>query len=193
VDIMSAIVAIEELGPARHLARRPVHPLRVLRLAEHTGEWQRGAEAPAAAQTGEAGISCSPTAVSEPNVGGDLASATVTATLSADKRTVTINGTKRWVTGSRIADYIYTLVRSGPKEHRYRNLSLVLVPVASTGLSIVDIDHHRAAGMRNHGRHLRQRRGARGQHGRWPGEMEPGLADAGRANGLDVERSGDHR
>ena len=39
---------------------------------------------------------------------------TVTATLSADgKSTYIINGTKRWVTGARIADYVYTLVRSG--------------------------------------------------------------------------------
>jgi alkylation response protein AidB-like acyl-CoA dehydrogenase len=79
--------------------------------------------------------------LSEPDVGGDLASAAVTARLSADGSKVIINGTKRWCTGARIADVIYTLVRSGPKEDRYKNLSLVLVPTTTRGISIVDIDH----------------------------------------------------
>jgi alkylation response protein AidB-like acyl-CoA dehydrogenase len=79
--------------------------------------------------------------LSEPDVGGDLASASVTATLSDDGCRVTINGTKRWVTGARFADYIYTLVRSGAKGDRYHNLSLVLVPTNSPGMRIVDIDH----------------------------------------------------
>jgi alkylation response protein AidB-like acyl-CoA dehydrogenase len=79
--------------------------------------------------------------LSEPDVGGDLSSATVSAKLKDGGSTVVINGTKRWCTGARIADYIYTLVRSGAKEDRYRNLSLVLVPTASKGIRIVDIDH----------------------------------------------------
>ena len=79
--------------------------------------------------------------LSEPDVGGDLASVNVAATLGADGESVVINGTKRWVTGARIADYVYTLVRSGPKTERYGNLSLVLVPTKSRGLTIVDIDH----------------------------------------------------
>lgn len=140
VDIMSAIVAIEELarrgtslgGPFTHCAFYGS-----LNILENGSEAQKRLLLPRLAR-GEILFAYG---LSEPDVGGDLASATVTATLSADGRKVTINGTKRWVTGARIADYIYMLVRSGPKEARYRNLSLVLVPVASTGLSIVDIDH----------------------------------------------------
>ncbi len=79
--------------------------------------------------------------LSEPDVGGDLASAEVSASLSEDATTVVINGTKRWCTGARVADVIYTLVRSGPKQDRYHNLSLVLVPTSSPGITIVDIDH----------------------------------------------------
>jgi alkylation response protein AidB-like acyl-CoA dehydrogenase len=77
--------------------------------------------------------------LSEPDVGGDLASATVTARRSGDS--VIINGTKRWCTGARDADFIYTLVRSDDESKRYKNLSFVIVPRDAQGVSIVDIDH----------------------------------------------------
>ncbi len=54
---------------------------------------------------------------------------------------VVINGTKRWCTAARRADYIYTLVRSGDADARYKNLSFVLVPPDAPGITIVDIDH----------------------------------------------------
>ncbi len=77
--------------------------------------------------------------LSEPNVGGDLASAAVTARIEGDE--VVINGTKRWCTGAHKADYIYTLVRSGEADAKYKNLSFVLVPNDAPGITIVDIDH----------------------------------------------------
>jgi len=140
VDIMSAIVSIEELakrgtslaGPFIHCAFYGA-----LNILENGSMQQKRAFLPRFAR-GEILFAYG---LSEPDVGGDLASATVKATLSDDGSTVVINGTKRWVTGARIADYIYTLVRSGPKEDRYKNLSLVLVPTGSSGMSIVDIDH----------------------------------------------------
>jgi alkylation response protein AidB-like acyl-CoA dehydrogenase len=140
VDIMSAIVSIEELakrgtslaGPFIHCAFYGA-----LNILENGNEEQKRSLLPRLAR-GEILFAYG---LSEPDVGGDLASAAVTATLSEDGRKVVINGTKRWVTGARIADYIYTLVRSGPKDDRYRNLSLVLAPTDSHGISIVDIDH----------------------------------------------------
>jgi alkylation response protein AidB-like acyl-CoA dehydrogenase len=51
--------------------------------------------------------------LSEPDVGADLA------------------------TGARIADYIYTLVRTGPPEARRRNLSFVLIPPSAKGVTLV--------------------------------------------------------
>jgi alkylation response protein AidB-like acyl-CoA dehydrogenase len=140
VDIMSAIVSIEELakrgtslaGPFIHCAFYGA-----LNILENGNEEQKKSLLPQLAR-GEVLFAYG---LSEPDIGGDLASAAVTATLSEDGGKVVINGTKRWVTGARIADYIYTLVRSGPKDDRYRNLSLVLVPTTSRGLSIVDIDH----------------------------------------------------
>ncbi len=140
IDVLSAIVVIEELarrgtslaGPFIHCAFYGS-----MNIVENGSEAQKRELLPQLA----AGKILFAYGLSEPDVGGDLSSATVTARLKDDGRTVVINGTKRWCTGARIADYIYTLVRSGPKEDRYRNLSLVLVPASSAGLRIVDIDH----------------------------------------------------
>jgi alkylation response protein AidB-like acyl-CoA dehydrogenase len=140
VDILSAIVVIEELarrgtslaGPFIHCAFYGG-----MNMVENGNAQQKREYLPRLAR-GEILFAYG---LSEPDVGGDLASAGVTAALSADGGRVLINGTKRWCTGARIADYIYTLVRSGPKEDRYNNLSLVLVPTTAKGINIVDIDH----------------------------------------------------
>jgi len=140
IDILSAIVVIEELakrgtslcGPFIHCAFYGG-----MNMVENASEAQKREYLPRLAR-GEILFAYG---LSEPDVGGDLASASVTARLKEDGKTIVINGTKRWCTGARIADYIYTLVRSGPKEDRYRNLSLVLVPTSVKGITIVDIDH----------------------------------------------------
>jgi len=77
--------------------------------------------------------------LSEPDVGGDLASVTTTARRVGD--TVVVNGTKRWCTAARVADYVYTLVRSDGDAARYRNLSFVLIPTNLPGITIHTIDH----------------------------------------------------
>ncbi|MBM5811412.1 MAG: acyl-CoA dehydrogenase [Gammaproteobacteria bacterium] len=140
VDILAAIVCIEELarrgtslaGPYIHCAFYGA-----LNLLENGSDAQKRELLPRLAR-GELLFAYG---LSEPDVGGDLAAATVTGRRADDGAAVVINGTKRWCTGARIADYIYTLVRSGPAGERYRNLSLVLVPTSSPGLSIVDIEH----------------------------------------------------
>jgi alkylation response protein AidB-like acyl-CoA dehydrogenase len=77
--------------------------------------------------------------LSEPDVGGDLASVTTTAKRVGD--TVVVNGTKRWCTAARVADYVYALVRSDGDAARYRNLSFVLIPTNLPGITIHTIDH----------------------------------------------------
>ncbi len=139
IDILSAIVVIEELakrgtslaGPFIHCAFYGS-----MNLVENGSEAQKREYLPRLAK-GELLFAYG---LSEPDVGGDLASATVSAR-KKDGNTVVINGTKRWCTGARIADIIYTLVRSGPKEDRYKNLSLILVPTSTKGIAIIDIDH----------------------------------------------------
>ena len=72
--------------------------------------------------------------ISEPDVGADVASVKTKAVRDGDQ--VVINGTKRWCSGPNVTDYIYTIVKSGPEEDRYRNLSLVLIPPKSDGIII---------------------------------------------------------
>jgi len=140
VDILSAIVAIEELsrrgggltGPFIHCSFYGA-----MNILENGTEEQKRTFLPQFAR----GETLFAYGLSEPDVGGDLASARVTANLDESTGKITINGTKRWVTGARIADYVYTLVRSGKADEKYKNLSFVLVPLNSDGISIQDIDH----------------------------------------------------
>ncbi len=138
IDIVAAVATIEELskrgtslaGPFIHCAFYGG-----MNMVENGSEAQKRALLPKLAE----GKLLFAYGLSEPDVGGDLASAGVTARMDGDE--VLINGTKRWVTGAHKADYIYTLVRSGDADAKYKNLSFVLVPTDAPGITIVDIDH----------------------------------------------------
>ncbi len=138
IDIVAAIVTIEVLakrgnslsGPFTHCAFYGG-----MNMVENGSEAQKREFLPKLAE----GKLLFAYGLSEPNVGGDLASAGVTARIEGDE--VVINGTKRWCTGAHKTDYIYTLVRSGDADAKYKNLSFVLVPNDAPGITIVDIDH----------------------------------------------------
>ena len=74
----------------------------------------------------------------EPDVGADLAS--VQTTIVRDGDELVINGEKRFCSGANICDFIYVLGRSGPRDERYRNLSLVMVPANAPGVAISAMD-----------------------------------------------------
>lgn len=75
--------------------------------------------------------------LTEPDVGADLASVKTRVERRGD--TLVVNGSKRFCTGARYADYIYTLACSDIEAPRYQNLSLVLVPREASGVEISDI------------------------------------------------------
>ncbi len=77
--------------------------------------------------------------LSEPNVGGDLATVETTGRVEGD--TIVINGTKRWCTGAHIADFIFCLLRTGPKDDKYKNLSIVLIPADAPGIAHTPLGH----------------------------------------------------
>ena len=79
----------------------------------------------------------------EPDVGADLASIKTRVERRGDK--LVLNGEKRFCSGAAICDYIFALVRSGDPNERHRNLSIVLVPPKTPGVSISTID---ALGMK---------------------------------------------
>ena len=139
-DLVAAVAVIEELcrggaflaGPFIHCAFYGG-----INISENGSEAQKREFLPRLAR-GELLFAYG---LSEPDVGGDLASVTTTAELSADGKSIKVNGFKRWCTGADWVDYIYCLVRSGPAAERYRNLSFVLVPPSLAGVRVHPIEH----------------------------------------------------
>ena len=74
----------------------------------------------------------------EPDVGADLASVKTNA--YRDGEDVVVNGAKRFCSGAGVCDYIYTLLRTGPADERKRNLSIILIPPDTPGVTIEAMD-----------------------------------------------------
>ncbi|MEQ9529704.1 MAG: acyl-CoA dehydrogenase family protein [Parvibaculaceae bacterium] len=138
VDIYATMAVIEELAK-RSVAVACPYIMAVcyagMNLGESASEEQKQELLPRVAS----GDLLFAYGLSEPNVGGDLA--TVETTARRDGNELVINGTKRWCTGAHIADYIFCLLRSGPKEEKYKNLSIVLIPPSLPGISISPLGH----------------------------------------------------
>jgi len=79
--------------------------------------------------------------LSEPEVGGDLASVRTRVRRSDDGKRLVVDGFKRWCTGADFADYIYCLARSDADAPRYENLSFVLIPPDTPGVTVHPIEH----------------------------------------------------
>jgi alkylation response protein AidB-like acyl-CoA dehydrogenase len=139
-DLVAAVAVIEELCRGGAFAAGPfIHCAFYggINVSENGSEEQKRSLLPRLAR-GELLFAYG---LSEPDVGGDLASVATTARRSADGRSVVLNGFKRWCTGADFADYIYCLVRSDDEAPRHRNLSLVLVPPTAPGIRIHPIEH----------------------------------------------------
>lgn len=137
-DLLAAVAVIEELCQAGAFAAGPfIHCAFYggVNMSENGSPEQKRDLLPRLA-AGELRFAYG---LSEPDVGGDLASVRTTARREGDE--IVLNGFKRWCTGADWADYIYCLVNSDPSGNRYENLSFVLVPPDSKGVSIHPIDH----------------------------------------------------
>lgn len=140
VDLVAAVAVIEELGVRGGAAAGPfIHTAFYggINISTNGSDAQKKELLPRLAK-GEILMAYG---LTEPDVGGDLASVSTRGTLSEDGHHVIINGAKRWCTGVGIADYIICLLRSGPAEDKYRNLSMVLIPTDAEGLTKHPIDH----------------------------------------------------
>lgn len=139
-DLVAAVAVIEELCRGGSFAAGPfVHCAFYggMNISENGSEEQKRELLPKLA----AGELLFAYGLSEPDVGGDLASVRMTARLSEDGQHVVVNGMKRWCTGAEFADYIYCLVNSDGDGDRYRNLSLLLIPTDLPGIEIQPIEH----------------------------------------------------
>lgn len=137
-DIYAAAAVIEELcqgGPT--LAGPYIHAAFYggMNLAENGTEAQKDTYLPKLAR-GEIFFCYG---LSEPNVGGDLASVETRAERVGDE--IIVNGAKRWCTGADWCDYIYCLVRTGPEEDRRNNLSFLIIPTDAPGISMQALEH----------------------------------------------------
>ena len=138
IDIPATMAVIEELAKRSSAIACPYIMAACyagMNLAESGSESQKKAFLPKVAR-GEFMFAYG---LSEPNVGGDLAMVETTARREGNR--ILVNGTKRWCTGAHIADYIFCLARTGPKEDRYKNLTILLVPPKSKGVTIRPLDH----------------------------------------------------
>ena len=137
-DIVAAVAVIEELSRAGSFLSGPYIQNAFyggMNISENGSAEQKAELLPKLAM-GELIFAYG---LSEPDVGGDLASVTTRARIEGD--TVILNGSKRWCTGADFADYIYCLVRSDETAPRYRNLSFLLVPTRAAGVSLTPLEH----------------------------------------------------
>jgi alkylation response protein AidB-like acyl-CoA dehydrogenase len=71
---------------------------------------------------------------SEPNAGSDLASLKTTAVRDGDSYVV--NGQKTWTTLAQWADWIFCLVRTDPEAKKQRGISMLLIDMATPGVTV---------------------------------------------------------
>ena len=132
-DITAMIMVIEELS-SRSMSVSGAYIqsacYAALNLGEVASEEQKRALLPRVANEGL----MLAYGFSEPDVGADIASVRSTARREGDS--VIVNGSKRFCSGAAISEYIYTIVRTGPVEDRYRNLTLLLIPPDAPGVTL---------------------------------------------------------
>ena len=138
-DLVAAVAIIEELCRGGGFAAGPfIHCAFYggMNISENGSEEQKLSYLPQLAR----GEHLFAYGLSEPDVGGDLASVRTTASRTADGGVV-VNGFKRWCTGADFADTIYCLVKSDEDAPRHGNLSFVLIPTDAPGVTVHPIEH----------------------------------------------------
>jgi alkylation response protein AidB-like acyl-CoA dehydrogenase len=137
-DIVAAVAVIEELARAGPSLAGPfIHCAFYggMNIAENGSAAQKAELLPRLAK----GALLFAYGLSEPDVGGDLASVKTRAWREGDE--IVVRGAKRWCTGADFADYLYCLVNSDAEAGRYRNLSFLLIPREAPGVTITPIEH----------------------------------------------------
>ncbi|KAL5358712.1 acyl-CoA dehydrogenase/oxidase [Aspergillus floccosus] len=73
--------------------------------------------------------------VTEPSGGSDVANIRTTAVKSADGKFYTVNGVKKWITGTPWATHMTTAVRTGPEGSGLKGISVLVIPMDAKGVS----------------------------------------------------------
>ena len=138
LDVVAAVMVIEELSRAGAFLAGPfIHCAFYggLNISENGSEAQKAELLPKLAR-GELFFAYG---LSEPDVGGDLASVRTRAHIEGD--TIVVNGAKRWCTGADWADHIYCLVNCDRDAPKRQALSFLLIPRGTPGVSVTPIEH----------------------------------------------------
>ena len=135
-DIVAAMAVIEELSK-RSLAVSVPYVMAACYAGQNLVEYGSDAQKREMLPKVAAGELMFAYGWSEPDVGGDIASVRTTAVRDGDH--VVVNGAKRFCSGARICDYVFTICRTGPVEARRKNLSIVLVPPTAPGVAVTGI------------------------------------------------------
>jgi len=77
--------------------------------------------------------------ITEPSGGSDVANLRTTATLSPDAAHYTVSGSKKWITGAPWASHMTTAVRTGGPGSGAAGLSVLVIPLASPGVTVTRI------------------------------------------------------
>ena len=132
-DVVATMVTIEELASRSMAVCSPFIQAACyagMNLAEVGSEEQKRELLPKVA-SGEMLFAYG---ISEPSVGTDVASVKTTARRDGDH--VVVNGAKRFCSGASFCNYIYTVARSGERDDRRSNLSILLIPPDTPGTTI---------------------------------------------------------
>ena len=135
-DVRGMVTTIQELARRSVVLAGRVHHERLLRQPQHRRGPVPRSRSGSFCRIFARARSCSPTDFPSRMWVQICASVTTRAERRGDR--VIINGYKRWCSGAGFADYIYMLVRSGEPKARYKNLSLILVPPRTPGITL----HH---------------------------------------------------
>lgn len=76
-------------------------------------------------------------ALSENGAGSDAAALRTKGQVDGD--VIRLNGTKMWISGAMVADYILTACRTDPESKKHDGISLVLVPATASGVEVTPI------------------------------------------------------
>ncbi len=76
-------------------------------------------------------------ALSENGAGSDAAALRTKGQVDGD--VIRLNGTKMWISGAMVADYILTACRTDPGSKKHDGISLVLVPAKAPGVEVTPI------------------------------------------------------
>jgi alkylation response protein AidB-like acyl-CoA dehydrogenase len=133
-DLVDECIMLQELARGGAPVGGIIPSLIVAGTYEKYGSDQQRKERVAAIAAGEVHA----IAMSEPDVGSDVASLRCTATRRGDE--FVINGQKTWITNAHFADWVLLVARTSRGERKHSGITMFEIPLPSPGVEIKVIE-----------------------------------------------------